>query len=72
MISQVFYDHNGEEEVWTIGDWLVTSSIRGEVTRIVLSIDGWSGVDIWVGNNVAISIPTHKVNRVHWMKMNEE
>ena len=67
MIYKVFYDQNGEESFWYVGDAFRGEQIRGEVTRIALTC-GADGVDIWVGEDLAMTIPMHKVNRIYWMK----
>jgi len=71
MIYKVFYDHNGEEEFWYVGDTFKGGQIKGEVTRITPAYK-MDGVDIWVGMDLAMTIPSHKVNRIYWMKQSEE
>lgn len=68
MIYKVFYDYNGEENFWYVGDTFKGEQIKGQVTRITLSLDVFASVDIWVGKDLAMTIPIHRVNRIYWMK----
>ena len=73
MIYKVFYDQNGEEDFWYVGDTFKGEQIKGEVTRISIDTSyGIVGVDIWVGMDLALTIPMHKVNRLYWMKQSED
>lgn len=67
MIYKVYYDHNGEEQSWTVGEKFVGDYVQGEVTQISSTDLPFEGVNIWVRNRVALTILVSSVKRIYWM-----
>lgn len=68
MIRKVVYDHDGIEQSWEVGELFSAYDTDGNITRIASTDHPFDGINLWVGNQVVMTILLSSVKRIYWMK----